>query len=87
MLVKRSIRTSTFSFAAHSSTSASEDLLAPGTQGSHKPIVSLPAACAVRTKGAAIDAAAVDVLAPTRLRQDLPHMYGKHGAKLVGVGW
>ena len=37
-------------------------LLAPGTQWSQKPIDSLPAACAVRTNGAAImvaDAAAV----------------------------
>src|SRR5947207_11874706 len=53
--------TSTFSFAAHSLTSVSEALLAPGTQWSQKPIESLPAACAVRTNGAAIivaDAAA-----------------------------
>src|SRR5215831_13287907 len=59
--VKRSIWTSTFSFAAHSWINASEVLLASGTKWSQKPIESLPAACAVLTNGAAIivvDAAA-----------------------------
>src|SRR5262245_58046705 len=69
VLVKRSICTSTFSFAAHSCTSASEALLAPGTQWSHKPIVSLPAACAVRTRGAAIVAAAAAVVAAMKRRR------------------
>src|SRR5712691_6192934 len=52
--VKRSIWTSTFSFAAHSWINASDVLLAPGTKWSQKPIASLPAACAVLTNGAAI---------------------------------
>src|SRR5438132_13771079 len=61
LAVKRSIWTSTFSFAAHSWINASEVLLASGTKWSQKPIESLPAACAVLTNGAAIivaDAAA-----------------------------
>src|SRR5262249_1218389 len=52
--VKRSIWTSTFSFAAHSSINASQVLLAFGTKWSQKPTESLPAACAVLTNGAAI---------------------------------
>src|SRR5262249_60659977 len=61
LAVKRSIWTSTFSFAAHSWINASEVLLASGTKWSQKPIESLPAACAVLTNGAAtivVDAAA-----------------------------
>src|SRR5215471_10204167 len=54
LAVKRSIWTSTFSFAAHSWINASEVLLASGTKWSQKPIESLPAACAVLTNGAAI---------------------------------
>src|SRR5215472_1488577 len=59
--VKRSIWTSTFSFAAHSWINASDVLLASGTKWSQNPIESLPAACAVLTNGAAtivVDAAA-----------------------------
>src|SRR5262249_23751056 len=52
--VKRSIWTSTFSFAAYSSINASQVLLAFGTKWSQKPTESLPAACAVLTNGAAI---------------------------------
>src|SRR6184192_901488 len=61
LAVKRSIWTSTFSFAAHAWINASDVLLASGTKWSQKPIESLPAACAVLTNGAAIivaDAAA-----------------------------
>src|SRR5215467_7605521 len=54
LAVKRSIWTSTFSFAAHSWINASDVLLASGTKWSQKPIESLPAACAVFTNGAAI---------------------------------
>src|SRR6516164_6445688 len=54
LAVKRSIWTSTFSFAAHSWINASDVLLASGTKWSQKPIESLPAACAVLTNGAAI---------------------------------
>src|SRR5262245_49012182 len=65
----KSIWTSTFSLAAHSSVSVCVILLAPGTQWSQNPIEILPAALAVRTNGAAImvaDAAAV--VAMKRLR-------------------
>src|SRR5215510_4667321 len=55
--VKRSIVTSTFSFAAHSWISASDVLLAPGTQWSHRPTDSFPAACALLTNGAASNVA------------------------------
>src|SRR5262245_29299426 len=61
LAVKRSIWTSTFSFAAHSWINASQVLLASGTKWSQKPTESLPAACAVLTNGATIivvDAAA-----------------------------
>src|SRR4051812_45557768 len=58
----KSIWRSTFSFSAHALETASAALLAPGTQWSQKPIESLPAAYAPRTKGAessAVDARAV----------------------------
>src|SRR5262245_36210938 len=51
--------TSTFSFSDHSLTMALVTSLAPGTQWSHRPIVILPAAPAVRANGAAtVNAAA-----------------------------
>src|SRR5215510_1695031 len=54
---------STFSFAAHSSHSAFEALLPPGTQWSQKPTESFPAACAPRTCGMASAAAVAAVAA------------------------
>src|SRR5215831_14867339 len=69
--VKRSIWTSTFSFAAHSWINASEVLLAPGTKWSQKPIESLPAACVVLTNGAAIIADAAADVAMNRRRVNM----------------
>jgi hypothetical protein len=45
-------------------------LLAPGTQWSQKPMVSVPAARAERTKGADISAADVSAVAATNCRRD-----------------
>src|SRR2546423_4652795 len=64
--------TSTFSLAAHSSTSALEVLLAPGTQWSQKPIASLPAACAPRTYGAATSAVVARAAVFSALRRVIP---------------
>ena len=50
-------------------TSASEALLAPGTQWSQKPIDSLPAAFAVRTKGAATSAVVVSAVLSRNVRR------------------
>src|SRR3954447_16616526 len=44
--------------------------LAPGTQWSQKPNVSLPAACAPRTYGAVINAADVSAVAATNCRRE-----------------
>src|SRR3954452_8037891 len=44
--------------------------LAPGTQWSQKPNVSLPAACAPRTYGAVISAADVSAVAATNCRRE-----------------
>src|SRR5215211_5068493 len=66
--VMKSTWTSTFSLAAHWSIVALHDSLAPGTQWSHRPIASLPAAWAPRTNGAAINVDAATVPATTRRR-------------------
>src|ERR1700704_666113 len=60
----------TFSLSAHSLTSSVLALLAPGTQWSQKPIVSLPAACAVRIYGAVISAADDIAVAATNCRRE-----------------
>src|SRR5581483_10096978 len=67
----KSIWTSTFSFSAHSLTSACVALLAPGTQWSQKPIDSLPAAPAVRTNGAAIMVAEAAAVLATKRRREI----------------
>src|SRR5262245_44084485 len=59
---------STFSFAAHSSHSAFDALLPPGTQWSQKPTDSFPAACAPRTCGMASAAAVAAVVCRKRRR-------------------
>src|ERR1700738_5106384 len=64
------METSTFSLSAHSLTSSVLALLAPGTQWSQKPIVSLPAACAVRIYGAVISAADDIAVAATNCRRE-----------------
>src|SRR5215510_10743079 len=86
--VKRSIVTSTFSFAAHSCTSASDVLLAPGTQWSHRPTDSFPAARALLTNGAAsivADAAAEVVTNRRRVKAFLficvPPIICQHGSQ------
>jgi hypothetical protein len=56
--VIRSTVRSTFSFSAHSAQTFCKTWLAPGTQWSQAPIVSLPAAWAPRTKGAVSEPAA-----------------------------
>src|SRR3954451_23445143 len=48
-----------------------EALLAPGTQWSQNPIVSLPAAYAPRTYGAVINAADVSAVAATNCRREI----------------
>src|SRR5262245_11065845 len=67
----KSICTSTFSLPAHSSTKACVVLLAPGTQWSQKATASLPAAPAVRTKGAATMLAAAAAVVAMNLRRDI----------------
>src|SRR5262245_28232616 len=62
---------STFSFAAHSSMSALEATLALGTQWSHKPIDSLPAACAVLTKGVVMTVADAAAVVETKRRREI----------------
>src|SRR5262245_53283574 len=70
LAVKRSIWTSTVSFAAHSWINASQLLLASRTKWSQKPTESLPAACALLTNGAAIIVvdAATDVAMNRQIR-------------------
>ena len=52
-------------------TSAARTLLAPGTQWSQKPMVSLPAAYAPRTDGSQLGAAEVAVVAKKRRRENV----------------
>src|SRR5689334_12699780 len=61
--------TSTFSFAAHSSTRVLVATFAPGTQWSQKPIESFPAACAPRTYGAAMSAVVASAAVFSALRR------------------
>src|ERR1051326_2948193 len=62
---------STFSLAAHAWQISSMALLAPGTQWSHRPSDSLPAAWAPRTCGIASMAEAAAVVARNRRRESL----------------
>src|SRR6266567_4844807 len=67
--VMKSMLTSTFSLAAHSSIKALVALLALGTQWSHNASVSLPAAWAPRTNGAATKAADATAVPATNRRR------------------
>src|SRR5215831_5297181 len=69
---------------------ASDPLLAPGTQWSQKPTVSLPAACAPRTKGAAtkaVDAAAVPTANRRRVIFDEAMFSSQRAKRSPGPSW
>src|SRR5205823_2221505 len=67
--VTKSIAISTFSLSAHSLQSLVMTSLAPGTQWSQKATLSLPAAWAPRTKGAAANAVVAIAAAPSTRRR------------------
>ena len=67
--VTKSIWSSTFSLSAHALQSLVMASLAPGTQWSQKATLSLPAACAPRTKGAAANAVVAIAAVPSTRRR------------------
>src|SRR6185369_7326136 len=88
--VMKSTWTSTFSLAAHSSIAVLVALLALGTQWSHMARLSLPAACAPRTKGAATKVDAATLPATKRRRVVLeatifPPVTGPQAGPLAGT--